>query len=549
MLQLRLSKGKHFRSTDAVARASLARPTGWLADRRGTFRGKPADTQGAGGRTGMSEARWDAGRRPTRLATMPYRLGRPTWERRYAMSLVALDAALVAFASFVAYRARPGGLYTTLVAGGHSLPYRYVVVGLPAAWLVLLVVGRSYESRFLGVGSEEFKRIGNSSVRLLALIGLLAFAVKATIARGFVATALPVGLVLLLFGRYAARRVLHTLRSRGHCLHRVVAVGSATDVIELASQVDREPFAGLQIVAVALPDIDRRRTLSLGDRTLANIGPARDLAQRLPSLGIDTVAVAGPGALSSQELRQLSWDLEGTGSDLVVAPAITDVTGPRIHVRPVAGLPLLHLEAPVFGGVRRLVKRSIDVAGSLLLLVALLVPFFLIALAIKVEDGGPVYFRQERVGRDGTRFRIWKFRSMRVGAHQQLSALLALNESDGPLFKLRADPRVTRVGAFLRKWSLDELPQIFNVLRGSMSLVGPRPPLPDEVDVYDDHVHRRLLVKPGMTGLWQVSGRSNLPWDESVRLDLYYVENWSVALDIQILWKTVWAVAQGTGAY
>jgi exopolysaccharide biosynthesis polyprenyl glycosylphosphotransferase len=282
---------------------------------------------------------------------------------------------------------------------------------------------------------------------------------------------------------------------------------------------------------------------------LPNLGPARSMPQRLAGYGIDTVAVAGPSALSARELRQLSWDLEGTGTDLVVAPAITDVTGPRIHVRPVAGLPLLHLEAPAFNGARRVLKRGMDLVGALVLLLLLVVPFVAVALAIKLEDRGRVFYRQERVGKASSRFQIWKFRSMHEGAHEERARLAALNESDGPLFKLRSDPRVTRVGAFLRRYSLDEIPQLLNVLAGTMSLVGPRPPLPSEVDVYDDHVHRRLLVKPGMTGLWQVSGRADLPWEESVRLDLYYVENWSVALDLQILWKTLFAVLRPTGAY
>ncbi|MCU1624662.1 MAG: exopolysaccharide biosynthesis polyprenyl glycosylphosphotransferase [Frankiales bacterium] len=479
----------------------------------------------------------------------PRPLGRPGWEKRYALSLTLLDLLMIAFAALVAFELRLGDVDTSIVAGGTHIPYGFVVGGLAPLWLLMLLAGRSYEARFLGVGFEEFKRVGNASIRLVALIGFLAFAFKATIARGFIAIAIPLGLALLLLARYGARRVLHALRRHGICVHRVVAVGSVAEVLALADQVAREPFAGLHVVAVSLPDYDKRTELRYLDTALPNVGPARDMPYKLQDLRIDTVAVAGASALSSRELRQLSWDLEGTGTDLVVAPAITDVTGPRIHVRPVAGLPLLHLEAPAFGGARRVLKRLIDLTGAIVLLVALMLPFLIIAVAIKVEDRGRVFFRQERVGRASSRFRIWKFRSMRAGAHDEIAALLALNESDGPLFKLRADPRVTRVGAILRKYSLDELPQLFNVLTGTMSLVGPRPPLPTEVDVYADHVHRRLLVKPGMTGLWQVSGRADLPWEESVRLDLYYVENWSVALDIQILWKTLFAVARSSGAY
>ncbi|MCU1600586.1 MAG: exopolysaccharide biosynthesis polyprenyl glycosylphosphotransferase [Frankiales bacterium] len=498
----------------------------------------------------MSAHTHDTGPALRAVPLAPRPLKRPTWERKYALSLAVVDLLLICSSALLAYEVRLGGSNdATLVAGGRTLPYGLVVGALAPLWLLMLAASRSYEARFLGVGFEEFKRVGNASVRLVALIGFLAFASKASIARGFVAVAIPLGLMLLLLGRYAARRVLHSLRSHGVCVHHVVAVGSVAEVLALAEQVDREPFAGLRVVAVALPDYDKKSELRYQDRTLPNVGPARDMANKLPEMGIDTVAVAGASALSSRELRQLSWDLEGTGTDLVVAPAITDVTGPRIHVRPVAGLPLLHLEAPAFGGARRVFKRLIDLSGALTLLLALAVPLVVLAVAIKVEDRGRVFFKQERVGRASSRFNIWKFRSMREGAHDEIAELLALNESDGPLFKLRQDPRVTRVGNVLRKYSLDELPQLFNVIGGSMSLVGPRPPLPTEVDVYDDHVHRRLLVKPGMTGLWQVSGRADLPWEESVRLDLYYVENWSVALDIQILWKTLFAVARSSGAY
>ena len=260
------------------------------------------------------------------------------------------------------------------------------------------------------------------------------------------------------------------------------------------------------------------------------------------------VAVAGTSALSSRELRELAWDLEGTGIDLIVAPAITDVTGPRIHVRPVAGLPLLHVEEPTFGGARKGIKAAIDYAIGVLLALLLVLPGILIALAIKRDTKGPAFYRQERVGKDGQPFRIWKFRTMRTGADKEREALQGQNEHDGPMFKIRDDPRITKVGASLRRHSLDELPQLLNVLFGSMSLVGPRPPLRSEVDQYAEHVHRRLLVKPGMTGLWQVSGRSGTTYRERVQLDTWYVKNWTLWHDIAILAKTVPAVLNRQGA-
>ena len=325
-------------------------------------------------------------------------------------------------------------------------------------------------------------------------------------------------------------------------------MGSHEEVTALTDQLAREPYAGFRVVATALPDVEGRRVL-LDGALVPDVGPARDLADRLAATGADTVAVAGTGALSSRELRELSWALEGRGIDLVVAPAITDVAGPRISIRPVAGLPLLHVEEPTFGGVKRVVKGALDLGLALLVLAVALLPGLLVALLIRLDSPGPVFYRQERVGRDGRTFRIWKFRSMSVDAEQRLAELRGANEHDGPLFKIREDPRITRVGAVLRKYSVDEAPQLLNVLFGTMSLVGPRPPLASEVAEYEQHVRRRLLVKPGMTGLWQVNGRSDLPWEEAVRLDLYYVENWSVTLDLLILFKTARTVVAGRGAY
>ena len=477
---------------------------------------------------------------------------RPFWESGYAAALALVDAVSITIACSIAvavnFHGSDPAFSASLTDASAVIPYSVFVALITPVWVAVLAASRAYEARFLGVGSEEFKRLGNASVRFVALVAFVAFSFKAQVARGFVAVVVPSGLLLLLLGRFGARKVLHSLRRRKHCLHRVVVVGDLREIRALTEQVQREPYAGLDVVAVALPDyLDQ--DVRIGDAVLPNLGPARDLVAKLGLVGADTVAVAGTSAMSSRELRQLSWDLEGTGTDLVVAPAITDVTGPRIHIRPVAGLPLLHVEAPTFGGMRKAVKRVMDLLGGLLLLLVLALPFLVMAVLIRVEDGAPVFFRQVRVGRGSTLFRIWKFRSMKAGAEHQIAELLALNESDGPLFKMTKDPRVTRVGRFLRKYSLDELPQLLNVLTGSMSLVGPRPPLTTEVDVYDDHVHRRLLVKPGITGLWQVSGRSDLDWEESVRLDLYYVENWSVALDLQILWKTLFAVVRGGGAY
>ncbi len=264
--------------------------------------------------------------------------------------------------------------------------------------------------------------------------------------------------------------------------------------------------------------------------------------------GAHTVAVLS-GQISPEKLRWISWQLEGTNVELVVSPGVAEIAGRRLHIQPVAGLPLLQVEEPAFSGFRRVVKRAFDLVAASLALAVLSPVLITIGLLVRLTSRGPALFTQTRIGVNGREFRIVKFRTMCADAEQKLAALAAANESDGLLFKMREDPRITRIGRVLRRFSLDELPQLLNVVTGSMSLVGPRPPLPDEVARYGDDVRRRLLVKPGITGLWQISGRSDLSWEESVRLDLRYVEDWSLSLDLQVLWKTARAVMRADGAY
>ena len=301
--------------------------------------------------------------------------------------------------------------------------------------------------------------------------------------------------------------------------------------------------------------VSRSRPSALTDRVddrvegVPVMGDSDHVLDVLAEVGADTVAVTAWSDVSQNDLRRLSWDLEGTGVTLLVAPRLTDISGPRIHIRPVAGLPLLNIEEPEFTGVRRIVKGGMDRLLALMAVILLAPVFVGISVAVGLTSRGPVLFRQIRVGRHGKPFVIHKFRSMYVDAEERLAESNTSTRPTATLFKVREDPRVTPVGRYLRRFSLDELPQFFDVLLGRMSLVGPRPPLPSEVDRYASLVRRRLVVKPGITGLWQVSGRSDLSWDESVRLDLLYVENWSLALDIAIMLKTVLAVLRRRGAY
>jgi exopolysaccharide biosynthesis polyprenyl glycosylphosphotransferase len=423
--------------------------------------------------------------------------------------------------------------------------YLLLSLTLPVLWVTAVGLAGGYDSRFIGVGTDEFRRVLNAGICLTAGVAVLSYATKTELARGYVVVALPTLTVLDLIGRFVLRKRLHKLRQLGSCMRKVVVVGHAEVVAELSAMLRRETYHGLQVVAACVAGPTRRDVIH-AIPVIAGLDHVPDVVQRYEA---DTVAVLSCPEMSGILLRELAWELEKTGTDLCVAPALLDVAGPRTTIRPVAGLPLLHMDHPEFTGFRRVVKAAFDriVAGTALLACAPL--FVVIMMIIRLFDGGPAFFCQTRVGRGGRAFAVFKFRTMVVDAEDRKGDLIALNETDGVLFKMRRDPRITPVGRWLRRWSLDELPQLVNVLIGEMSLVGPRPALPQEAALYGDHVRRRLAVKPGITGLWQVNGRSDLAWDESVRLDLRYVENWSFVLDLQILWKTASAVMRGSGAY
>jgi exopolysaccharide biosynthesis polyprenyl glycosylphosphotransferase len=457
---------------------------------------------------------------------------RRRWQRRYAQGLVLYDATVGVVAALAAY---------VLRFSDASWQHAYLVASLvaPALWVASIALAGAYETRILGLGSEEFQRIFRAFIGLTATIGFISFALKLDVARGYIVLALPLATVLSFLGHYAARKRLHSQRAEGRHVQRVVAVGGETSVADLAVQLSQERYCGMQVVGVCLSSGDGAGIVALG---LPLLGGLDDVAQAVRQADADTVAVVADASVGPARLRRLSWELEGSEIELVVAPGLMEVAGPRLHIRPMTGLPLLHVEEPEFAGARRVLKGAVDrfLAGLCFLL---LLPVLLaLGLAVRLNSKGPALFKQVRIGRGGKEFTLWKFRSMYVDAEARRAELADRNErAEGLLFKIKDDPRVTPVGRWLRRFSLDELPQ--------MSLVGPRPPLPEEVLLYQDDVRRRLLVKPGLTGLWQISGRSDLNWDESVRLDLRYVENWSFTLDLMILWKTMSTVVMGRGAY
>jgi exopolysaccharide biosynthesis polyprenyl glycosylphosphotransferase len=462
---------------------------------------------------------------------------RRAWESRYARALFGGDLLVGAAAGAVAFAVR----FEDVTA--YNRGYLILSLLLPVALMVVLGLGRAYERRFLYVGTEEYQRVLRGGLWLTAAAAIVSYAGELSLARSYVLVALPLATCATVALRFVLRRLLHRARRRGDCMRRVIVVGHELAVVGITRQLRRERYHGLQVVGACLPP---RHDGNVG---LPVYGTFDDVADAVDAANADTVLVLSCPELDGHVLRRLAWRLERDDIDLIVASALIDVAGSRTTIRPVDGLPMLHVEHPRLDGGARLVKDAVDRLGAVLLL-ALLSPVLLgVAVGVRLTSAGPVFFRQIRVGRDGREFRMVKFRSMYVDAEARLADIRHLNENDGVLFKMRDDPRVTPIGRWLRRFSLDELPQLLNVLSGQMSLVGPRPPLPREVAAYPADVRRRLAVKPGMTGLWQVSGRSDLPWEEAVRLDLRYVENWSLSLDLVIMLRTMTAVVRSSGAY
>jgi exopolysaccharide biosynthesis polyprenyl glycosylphosphotransferase len=460
-----------------------------------------------------------------------------SWTRYYQREVALADLSCGVVGVFMAAQLRFGN--------GVTSTYLALSLALPVLWIIALSLAGAYDVRFIGTGSDEFRKVLAAGVSLTAALAIFSYGINLELSRAYVVIALPSVTLFDLVARYALRKRLHNRRASGRCMHNVLAVGHELGVADLVTELGRDRYHGLTVVGacVARPGV---RDEVAG---VPVYGGLDDITAAVKAFGADTVAVLSCPEMDAITLRSLAWELEKTDTDLCVAPALLDVAGPRTTIRPTAGLTLLHVDHPQLGGVRQALKDLFDRCAAAAALIILAPVMLIVAVAIRLYDQGPALFTQVRVGKDGREFRIYKFRTMVVDAEQRKAQLMARNDLDGVLFKLRHDPRVTLVGSFLRRWSIDELPQLFNVFLGHMSLVGPRPPLPDEAAEYADHVRRRLVVKPGLTGLWQVNGRSDLSWEESVRLDLRYVENWSFALDLQILWKTGSALLRGSGAY
>jgi exopolysaccharide biosynthesis polyprenyl glycosylphosphotransferase len=492
------------------------------------------------------------GPRPLRRVAHPpvgtaIKRAKPTWEKPYQRRLVGTDALILAVTLAGTQAVWIGIDSRSLVsAPGHGfsqVPYWVASLVLLAGWLVILKAMGSRSPRVIGSGFAEYARIADGSFRLFGLVGIASLLLQFLPTRDYIITAFPVGVVLLVASRWCWRQWLRAQRRKGRYLIRILLVGSSSSVTHLHEEFSRRKYLGFEMVGACVPDGADR---PLPVRRLGSFADVAAVAQRER---VHAVSLAGSEDLPPSEVRRIGWKLESTGVDLMVAPAITEVAGTRIHTRPVPGIPLMYVESPSYEGGKKFAKSLLDF-GIAWLALLLASPLMLgTAIAVKLSSPGPVFFRQQRIGLNGKAFGVIKFRSMRVGADDELAELLrAQGTDDTPLFKVDDDPRITAVGHFIRRYSLDELPQLINVIRGEMSLVGPRPQRAEEVALYDNAAGRRLLVKPGITGLWQVSGRSNLSWEDTIRLDLYYAENWSFLDDFVILLWTVRTVLQSKGA-
>ncbi len=482
-----------------------------------------------------------------KVPPIPHRTPRVPWHRSYRRAVLATDALVlvlaVALAEFIRF-----GLEPTMPTGT-NITYTALGFGIAAGWWLMLQLYRATDERILGHGPDEYRKVVQASVMGFGVLAIATLLLKQDLSRGYLAIAFPVGVVGLLSGRKLLRTWLARRRWNGRMSTNVLVIGGTTSAESIDRYFARHPEAGFRMTGVWVHDEPEAAHpwLDVPGRFVPVLGNTRSLAEALRLADAGAVFVTDTEHLGPNGLKELTWELQTLEIDLMVSPNVVDVSTPRVTLRNVGSMPFLHLEKPQYEGATRWGKVLFDRIAASFALVVLSPVLAATALAIKLTSDGPVLYRSERIGVGGVPFEMLKFRSMVADADATKSRLAS--DHDGVLFKMKNDPRVTRVGRLLRRFSIDELPQLINVLRGDMSIVGPRPPLRAEVEAYDEGVGRRLLVKQGITGLWQVSGRSDLSWEDTVRLDLDYVENWSLVRDVQIIWRTVRAVATSRGAY
>lgn len=470
---------------------------------------------------------------------------RSRYLRALPITALAIDIAIMVGIGLVAIVGRRELDIFTSSAGVESS----VTVAGPliiAGWIATIALTGGYKRDLFGAGTDEYRRVFNASVIAAGLSGVGCYLAKYDLSRGFFLLAFGLGIPSLLLGRLLLRRAVQEARKHGSLRQRVLIAGSRSHVDEIAAVLRRESWLGYQVIGALTPEYDVSEETSSGVPVIGNTADVSDLVK---ATNADVIFFAGGSVGASSQLRRTLWELERHHVQVVVAPSVTDISSERIAIRPVGGLPLIHIDPPTWSDASRWGKRVFDLLGSSVLIIAFAPLLVFAALQIKLHDRGPVFFRQTRIGKDREEFGCFKFRTMVVDAESMVTALREQQGQSALLFKMKDDPRITRPGKWLRRLSVDELPQLFNVWLGDMSLVGPRPQVAAEVAMYDDSMSRRLHVRPGMTGLWQVSGRNDLTPQEAIRLDLYYVDNWSMLQDLSILGRTLSAVLASRGAY
>ena len=473
------------------------------------------------------------------------------WAKAYRRRVFSVDAVIIGVVLVIAQVGFAAHASDEAHNGTNWIAMTGISVVLAATWLVALELKQSRDISLVGIGTDEYGRVVSATMWVFGLVAVISLLCKVHVSRTYLAIALLLGLVGLVLGRHQLRRDLARRRARGEYITRVVMLGASESVDVLCESLRRTTDAGYRVVGVCIPDFDGE----VGDELVTPtgivpvLGDGRSVESALRLTNADALAVAAAEHLGPTRMKKLVWRLESMGTDLIVVPGVTDVAGTRFRMRPIDNLPLFHVVPPRQDGPSAVAKRLFDLAFGTMALIAAFPILMLAALAIRMDDHGPVLFRQERVGYHGNRFRIFKFRTMVVDAEAKKSAEKASACASGVFYKSACDSRITRVGRFLRASSIDELPQLFNVLAGSMSVVGPRPLVPGEGASVEDFVERRGLVKPGITGMWQISGRSDATEEERIRLDHSYVDNWSCVLDLVIVWRTVRAVLKREGAY
>ncbi|WP_062299264.1 sugar transferase [Demequina maris] len=468
------------------------------------------------------------------------------WAKSLQRKLVVTDAFVIAMTMILAHGVRFAWEPLASHFGPAGVDYWWITVSVSALWMFELGWLHSRDSRILGAGPQEYQRVVSAGMRTVAIVAIVGFFTQWGFSRGYLLFALPLGTLVLLGYRRVWRSWLNKQRDAGLCRTAVIVAGPRRTTEQLVRRLQRNHESAYSVVGVCLAD-PSSAGLEEDLKDVPVLGAIEDAADLVAQHDAGALILSANDSVSMAEARRLGWALEGTGVTLIVAPGIADIAGPRVLMSRHEDVPLLFVDSAAFTGARYSLKDAVDRIGAGLLLALAAIPMLIVAALVKLTSKGPVFFRQERIGKDGEPFAMLKFRSMEVGAEKRLQEVVGDNV--GMFYKPKNDPRVTRFGAFMRRYSIDELPQLINVVKGDMSLVGPRPQIAAEVEQYGDLEQRRLLVKPGMTGLWQVSGRSSLSPEASMELDAYYAENWSLGGDVVIILRTFWAVVGKSGAY